>query len=470
MSARKLWLFSFMAVFILFTASSFIFGQPDLKKDQDGFIRKYKLANDQFKKCTKYLLKENYSKAEKGLRKCLGIMPQHVNSHYYLSQLLYRKGELAEALSHIQQAKTHYLSVARMIISIQKLNSHKIREQRKILRETLDSYQGYEAKDGACGTASLLHETRDKMTHLEGKEASARQLALLEQVPAEYFYVNGNILFKLKRYREARAQYLGAIKTDPQHGRAYNNLANLHYMNQEYQTALHYMSKAQESGAKINPGFKQAVMAALSRLPAGVERFRVMVGTPPDQFDENTYIVYDEETRDALIIDPGARDPRIERFIQTLGLKVKRILNTHGHHDHIGANRYYAKLYQVRIAAHEADSIFYTGKNQENKPDEFFSQEGTIRCGSLEVKILHTPGHSPGSVCYLTNGHLFSGDALFKNGVGRTWGENKQEKMAQQISHIKSKLLVLPAAARVFPGHGPDTTIGREKENNFRLL
>ena len=170
------------------------------------------------------------------------------------------------------------------------------------------------------------------------------------------------------------------------------------------------MSNAQESGAKINPGFKQAVMEALGRLPAGVERFQVMVGTPPDEFNENTYVVYDEATRDALIIDPGARDPRIETFIRTPGLKVKKILNTHG--------------------------------------------------------------HSPGSVCYLINGHLFSGDVLFKNGVGRTWGQNKaeeKEKMAQQTSHIKTRLLVLPTAARVFPGHGPDTTIGREKENNFLL-
>jgi tetratricopeptide (TPR) repeat protein len=266
MSARKHWVLLFMTAFILFTASGFIFGQPDLKKDEQGFIRKYKLANDQFKKCTKYLLKENYSKAEKGLRKCLEIMPQHVNSHYYLCQLLYRKGELEAALSHIQQAKTHYQSVARMIVSIQKLNSHKIREQRKILRETLDSYQGYEANDGACNVKPILNEARDKMTSLDGKEASARQLALLEQVPAEYFYTHGNILFKLGRYREAHDQYLEAIKTNPGHGKAYNNLANLYYMAKKYKQSLYYLNLAEEKGIPINHRLKQAVVKAVGTM------------------------------------------------------------------------------------------------------------------------------------------------------------------------------------------------------------
>lgn len=484
---RKYWVLLFTAVFILFTASGFIFGQSDFEKDEEGFIRKYKLANDQFKKCSKYLLKENYAKAEKGLRKCLEIMPQHVNSHFYLSQLLYRKGELEAALSHIEQAKTCYQSAARMIISIQKLNSHRIREQRKVLRELLDSYQGYEANDGACSITPILHEARDKMIDLDGKEPSARQLALLEQVPAGYFYIHGNILFKLKRYREAHAQYLEAIKANPKYGKAYNNLANLHYMNKEYRTALYYMSKAKKNGARINPGFEQVVAGALAKADTanfsglenhagqpstGVERFQVMVGTPPDEFDQNTYVVYDKETRDALIIDPGASDPRIETFIRTFALKVKKILNTHGHHDHTGANRYYADLYHVKVAAHEADGIFYNEQNQKNRPDEFFSQEGIIQCGSLEVKILHTPGHSPGCVCYLVNGILFSGDTLFRENIGRTWGRTREEKIKkreQQIGCIKSKLFPLPGETPVFPGHGPSTTIGREKKNNSLL-
>ena len=263
MSARKYWILLFMTAFILFTASGFIFGQFDFNVDEEGFIHKYKLANDQFKKCSKYLLKENYAKAEKGLRKCLEIMPQHVNSHFYLSQLLYRKGELEAALSHIEQAKTYYQSAARMIVSIQKLNSHRIREQRKVLRELIDSYQGYEANDGACAITPILHEARDKMIDLDGKEPSARQLALLEQVPAEYFYIHGNILFKLGRYREAGAQYLEAVRINPRHGKAYNNLANLYYMAKKYKQALYYLNLAEQKGIPINHGLKQAVVRAV---------------------------------------------------------------------------------------------------------------------------------------------------------------------------------------------------------------
>jgi glyoxylase-like metal-dependent hydrolase (beta-lactamase superfamily II) len=202
-----------------------------------------------------------------------------------------------------------------------------------------------------------------------------------------------------------------------------------------------------------------------------VQSFEVKVGTPPNTFTENVYIVFNLKTRDAIIIDPGAKDERIEKFVKTHKLKVKRILNTHGHYDHIGANRHYADLYGVKIVAHAEDSRFYTEENKKNKPEIFLTEKDVkpLEIKGFEIKVFHTPGHSPGSVCYLINGFLFTGDTLFKNSVGRTWGKSKKEiekKQKQEIAGIKEKLLPLPEKTPVFPGHGSSSTIGNEKKNN----
>jgi len=323
---------------------------------------------------------------------------------------------------------------------------------------------------------------RDKMTSLEGKELPSQLLASLDQIPAEYFYIHGNILFKLKRNQEAHDQYIEAIKIDPQHGKAYNNLANLCYMVKKYKKSLHYLNLAEENGVQINSQLKRASIKALNQFnnsikeestPEGVKCFAVIVGTMPETFKENVYIVYNTKTGDAVIIDPGTRDERISMFIKSYRLSVKKILNSHGHYDHVGANRYYADFYGVKILAHEGDIHYYSEKNQKNKPDEFLSNEGAIKCGSLNVEIFHTPGHTPGSVCYLINGSLFSGDTLFKQSVGGTYGhseEEKEKKMEQQIFSIKSKILVLHENTGIFPGHGRPTTIREEKALNPFLM
>ncbi|MCP5106317.1 MAG: MBL fold metallo-hydrolase [bacterium] len=460
---------------VMLLICSLIFERAGYPADinEDGtFIRKYKSADNYFKKCKKYLGKGNLKKAEKGLRKCLEIMPQHVNSRFQLSRVLYRKGDLLNALVHIKEAKANYPTVARTILTIRKLNSHKIREKQKVLRETIDSYQGYEAIDGACAITPLLSEMRSEASAIDGKGTASATLPL--QLPAEYFYHHGNILFKMKQYPEAFEQYHQTIRHDPRHKNAYNNLANLYFMSKKYQRALYYLENAEANGAGVNREFKQALLqrSVRSRGTTLVKPFIVCVGEKPRLSYENTYVVYDKAARDAFIVDPGVRDPRIDQFIASNRLTVKKILNTHGHSDHTGGNRYYAELYGVNIAIPGADNAYYKKENPGKEPYEFLSAGetgGTINCGSLKVTILHTPGHSPGSTCFLVNGLLLSGDTLFRHSVGRTWGrtkEEEQEKMAFQITNIKSKLLSLPGNTPVFPGHGPATTIGEEKSSN----
>jgi len=198
--------------------------------------------------------------------------------------------------------------------------------------------------------------------------------------------------------------------------------------------------------------------------------FCVTVGREPNTFEENTYVVMNAKSKDAIIIDPGAKDTKIDEFISTERLRIRCILNTHGHFDHIGGNAHYRGKYGVRIYAHTADEPFYLRRAG---PVKFFRDSNELAVPGFTVEVLRTPGHSPGSVCYLINGLLFSGDTLFKDTIGRTGGktEEQQRRKAQQLIRvIKDKLLPLPDDTPVYPGHGEATTIGAEREHNPYLV
>lgn len=214
---------------------------------------------------------------------------------------------------------------------------------------------------------------------------------------------------------------------------------------------------------------EQEEVAGNARPSIEVTRIEVKVGVEPNTFTENVYIVVNPQTRDAIIIDPGSRDERIDSCVEAQGLIVRKILNTHGHYDHCGANQYYAETFKVVVAAHAEDAPFYSDDQKKQKPGDFFTDKEQIAVPGFEVRVIHTPGHSPGSVCYLINGILFSGDTLFRKSVGRTWGkteEEKQEKTLLMITAIKTYLLPLPEDTVVYPGHGDSSTIGYEKKNN----
>lgn len=443
-------------------------------KDDQDFVKRYSQANKQFQKCTLLFRKADYPAAEKKLLKCLDLMPQHIGAHFMLSQLYYQTQRPAPALKHINLAKSHFTTVIPRLISFQKAAGHKVRQKNRELRDAIDSYSTLLNVDGSCGLFSNINNLDEQIQDFDEGGSQAKLTP-----PAEYYYVHGNIFFRMKYYQKAMEQYIQAVNIDPRHGNAYNNLANLLYMAREYPNALVFLKKAEENGVLVNPRFKEALLARQpkSRLASDIassestvfaKSFKVLVGDPPDLFYMNAYIIYDSKSRDAVLIDPGAEDPKIESFVQSNNLKIHQILNTHGHHDHIGANRHYARKYNVPIAAHESEKPLYTG---ENIPDRYFKDRDTLQFGALSLTVLHTPGHSPGSVCFHTGQLLVSGDTLFRQGIGKTWGKTQDEistKMKQEIAMIQSKLLVLPENTLVLPGHGPTTTIGNEKNaNNF---
>jgi len=191
--------------------------------------------------------------------------------------------------------------------------------------------------------------------------------------------------------------------------------------------------------------------------------------------ETNCYLVYCEETRDGAVVDPGADAEKIFKAIERAGIRPVILINTHGHIDHIGANKDIKDKYGISLIIHEKDKEMLAmgqqselsiilGAKESPKPDEFLNEGDDIKIGNSSLKVIHTPGHSQGSVCLLGEDFLLAGDTLFKMGVGRTdlpggsWEELERS--------IRSRIFTLPEDITVLPGHGPSTTVGREKNAN----
>ncbi len=188
----------------------------------------------------------------------------------------------------------------------------------------------------------------------------------------------------------------------------------------------------------------------------------------------NCYIVWDEN-KNGVIIDPGFIDSRIKTIIDENDLIIHYILLTHGHFDHIGAVEKLKKETGAQVLIHENDKACLTDPKRNlsylagldlsgQEADGFLVDEEILQVGNLSFKIIHTPGHSKGGVCFLINKHLFSGDTLFNSSIGRT--DFFDSDMNELIAAIRHKLFVLPDDILVYPGHGENTMIGYEKKHN----
>jgi glyoxylase-like metal-dependent hydrolase (beta-lactamase superfamily II) len=196
---------------------------------------------------------------------------------------------------------------------------------------------------------------------------------------------------------------------------------------------------------------------------------------PVGPLQVNCYIVGCEKTREALVIDPGDEGERILAALDSAGLQAKLVINTHGHFDHIGANAYLLEKTGAELLIHEKDvpllaqserhaELFGLSVVPSPAPTRTLSGGEELSVGELRIRVIHTPGHSPGGICLLVDDHLFAGDTLFAGSIGRTdlAGGNHEQLLAA----IREHLLVLPEGTTVYPGHGPDTSIGREKRSN----
>ena len=188
---------------------------------------------------------------------------------------------------------------------------------------------------------------------------------------------------------------------------------------------------------------------------------------------ENCYILYDEQTLEGIIVDPGDEATSILNVVDNLKLHIKYIVNTHGHADHIGANKELGLALKAKLAIHADDACMltdphlnlsengYMGRPIISQPADIILHEGDIiSFGNCNLKVIHTPGHTPGGICLVGEGVVMSGDSLFAGSIGRT--DFPTGSMTDLISNLKAKILTLDENLTVFPGHGGATTIAYE--------
>ena len=196
---------------------------------------------------------------------------------------------------------------------------------------------------------------------------------------------------------------------------------------------------------------------------------------PVGPLQVNCFILGCPATRKAAVIDPGDDFEKIQQALARHQLEVELILNTHGHFDHIGANAAMKEAYDAPLLIHPGDlpllglasaqaAAYGLSATNSPAPDRELKDGDRLRFGEQTLEVLHTPGHSPGGVCFYSEGLLVSGDTLFAGSIGRTDlpGGNHQ----QLLQSIADKLSGLPPQTRVLPGHGPLTTIEHELEYN----
>lgn len=196
----------------------------------------------------------------------------------------------------------------------------------------------------------------------------------------------------------------------------------------------------------------------------------------------NCVIVGDEVTKEAIVVDPGGDGPKILTRLAELGLTCKAVIHTHTHFDHVGSTHEVVAATNAPAMIHEGDLFLYEGDglqmqlNAFGLPfrapapvdiDRFLVDGDAVRAGDIEAGVLHTPGHTPGSLCFLLEGDrpvLIAGDTLFQRSIGRSdlWGGDGD----QLIRSIHDKILTLPDETLVITGHGATTTVGEERSMN----
>lgn len=201
---------------------------------------------------------------------------------------------------------------------------------------------------------------------------------------------------------------------------------------------------------------------------------------PLGPFQVLTYLVACPRTKEAVIIDPAGEDDKLLALIEKESFHVKYILNTHGHADHVLGNPKLKAALNVSVCMHEADNQFFSDRAVRKQsteelglpppdPADILLKDGDILAvGTLKIEVIHTPGHTPGCVCYLVDGNLFSGDTLFVGAAGRT--DLIGGSLDTLIGSLEKKLIVLPKETVVWPGHdygdSLTSTIGREMAEN----
>ncbi len=204
----------------------------------------------------------------------------------------------------------------------------------------------------------------------------------------------------------------------------------------------------------------------------GLNIFRLLTGP----LDVNCYILAYEGSGEAVIVDPGGPDRGIMGILDANGLVPVVVVNTHGHFDHVGGNAFLAEKFPgLEFAIHEDElpmlesAVQHAGRwgipiDAPPVPGRLLAHGEMVYAGPLGLKVVHTPGHSPGSISLCVPGHVFTGDALFRGSIGRTDLPGGDFELL--MASIRDRILSMPEDTLVHPGHGPESTVGMEKRHN----
>jgi pentatricopeptide repeat protein len=263
-----------MVIFV-FVLGALTFGQENMTPDEMELFKKYQSLDKNFVKGKMFFAREDYKKASKEFEQILEKLPEHADAHFFLSQIFYREGNLENAMDHVRKAKEYYKFSAKMKVKMAQVGKINLEEKKlefeNTLREleekivSLPDKSEHAEEEGKMKT-SLQDKIDDIKKQLENINTQLNMpLPSEEEIPADYFYLHGNIYFRMKKFQEAHDEYQEAIKTDPTHGDAYNNLAALYFQVRQYEKALSYLDQAEENGAEVNPELKKAVLKALGK-------------------------------------------------------------------------------------------------------------------------------------------------------------------------------------------------------------
>jgi pentatricopeptide repeat protein len=251
----------------LLFAAHFSFGQRGFGMEEKKLVEKFKRADARFQKGKSLFSKEKYDQAEAELKTCLEMMPEHADAYFFLAQIDYKKGNFNQALADIGKAESNYEFIGQFYTYTHELRLEQLRDDKMRLDSELTSLRDQLAKakseEERQKLQSAMNPVQSQLSSINTRLNEPLPHAL--KTPANYYYIHGNILFKLQKLQETRDHYLEAIKIDPKHAMAYNNLINLYYMAKNYEEALKLVNQAEAEGVELNPKLKEAVLKAAGK-------------------------------------------------------------------------------------------------------------------------------------------------------------------------------------------------------------
>jgi hydroxyacylglutathione hydrolase len=446
-------------------------------------LRRLEASNAPFSRGVSAFKEGRLETAEAEFKACLAKFEDQAYAYYYLANIRYVRKDFAAALAAMDEAVSRFDAMTALSARSEQRRS----EDRDALRITLKAVGENRM---TCKDRRAIELDQDALEDaaFASEKAAARRAEMSARLKAHFIYFRGNALFQLRRVPEAFHSYEEAVRLDPLHADAVNNLVAILYVAREYAKALAVFERAEAAGLEesLNLTLKEQLFKAAGKPTEGILAEDLMAGQDPARLAirrfalafcpapeagrvlyVNAYVAFDPSTKDAVLIDPGVTDVRIEEFINANGLRVTAILLTHAHADHSGASRSYANRLRVPVYGPRAEA-----RSFKDPLDRVMGDGDHMEIGGPAVRCVEIAGHTAGGLCYVINGVVFSGDTLLRNDIGALRADSAKERdraRKAMVQGIRDKILGLPDGTLVCPGHGKTTTVGAERANNPAL-